>query len=273
MIASRFWVLGTGAWDASDTTHWAASSGGAGGQSVPGSGDTVTFDGSSGGGTVTVNTTVNVTAIGMGAFTGTLDFATNDNNVTLQTFSGTGIGARTLNMGDGTWTITGGSWNNITATNFTLNANGSTLNFTSTAAARITFTGNASLTYNNITVGAAGANGYDFLFNLATTVAGTLTITGPRLVTFAGATTTIAAINCTGSSSSPVAFSSSTVNSPATISVASGSPAFSWTTFRDITCSGGATFAATNSLDLGRNSGITITPPSVGGGGGYVIGS
>ena len=41
-VASRFWVGGTGTWDASDTTHWAATSGGAGGQSVPGSSDSVT---------------------------------------------------------------------------------------------------------------------------------------------------------------------------------------------------------------------------------------
>jgi hypothetical protein len=54
-MANRFWVGGTGTWDAADTTHWAATSGGAGGQSVPGAGDAVTFDGASGGGTVTVN--------------------------------------------------------------------------------------------------------------------------------------------------------------------------------------------------------------------------
>lgn len=42
---ARFWVGGTGNW--SDTTHWSASSGGAGGSSVPSSTDDVTFDGSS----------------------------------------------------------------------------------------------------------------------------------------------------------------------------------------------------------------------------------
>ena len=52
-MASRFWVGGTGTWDASDTTHWATASNGAGGASVPGSSDAVTFDASSGGGTVT----------------------------------------------------------------------------------------------------------------------------------------------------------------------------------------------------------------------------
>src|SRR5688572_1536024 len=53
-MAARFWVGGTGTADLADTTHWAATSGGAGGQSVPGSADTVTFDGSSGSGTVTI---------------------------------------------------------------------------------------------------------------------------------------------------------------------------------------------------------------------------
>ena len=41
---ARYWVGGTGNWDDSDTTHWSASSGGAGGASVPTSSDTVTFD-------------------------------------------------------------------------------------------------------------------------------------------------------------------------------------------------------------------------------------
>lgn len=42
--ASRFWVGGTGNWSPSDTTHWAATTGGAGGQSVPTSSDDVTFN-------------------------------------------------------------------------------------------------------------------------------------------------------------------------------------------------------------------------------------
>lgn len=43
-MASRYWVGGAGTWDASDTTHWSASSGGAGGASVPTSVDDVIFD-------------------------------------------------------------------------------------------------------------------------------------------------------------------------------------------------------------------------------------
>lgn len=54
-MASRFWVGGTGSADGTTTTHWAASSGGAGGATYPGSGDDVIFDALSGAGTVTIS--------------------------------------------------------------------------------------------------------------------------------------------------------------------------------------------------------------------------
>jgi hypothetical protein len=52
-MAARFWVGGAGTWNASSTTNWAATSGGAGGASAPTSADTVTFDDLSGSGIVT----------------------------------------------------------------------------------------------------------------------------------------------------------------------------------------------------------------------------
>lgn len=124
-MANRFWVGGTGTWDASDTTHWAATSGGAGGQSVPGSSDSAVFDASSGGGTVTVNTNFSIISLTCGAFTGTLDFATNNNSPSMSgVFNGAGTGTRTLNMGSGIWTVSGNSaaiFDISTATNLTLN--------------------------------------------------------------------------------------------------------------------------------------------------------
>lgn len=75
-MASRFWVGGSGTWDSTSTTHWSASSGGAGGASAPTNNDNVTFNGSSGGGTVTVSqastpTCNNLTTTG---FTGSFAF-------------------------------------------------------------------------------------------------------------------------------------------------------------------------------------------------------
>src|SRR3990167_10805710 len=56
-MAARFWVGGTGTWDAADTSHWSATSGGGAGASVPTAADDVTFDANSGAAaTVTINT-------------------------------------------------------------------------------------------------------------------------------------------------------------------------------------------------------------------------
>lgn len=49
-MASRYWVGGAGTWDGTSTTHWSATSGGAGGASVPTSADDVFFDANSGSG-------------------------------------------------------------------------------------------------------------------------------------------------------------------------------------------------------------------------------
>ncbi len=64
-----------------------------------------------------------------------------------------------------------------------------------------------------------------------------------------------------GSAGNEIWFGSNTIDTARTFSVGSGTASFSWCAFRDITCLGGATFIATNSFDLGHNSGITITPP------------
>ena len=147
-MANRFWVGGTGTWNATNTANWAATTGGAGGQSVPVAADVVTFDASSGGGVVTVNTNFNITSLTIGAFTGTLDFSANNNSPTMGSFSGTGTGTRTLNMGSGTWTISGagGPWSISTSTNMTLNAQQSRILLTNTGGLNITFTG-GNLTY------------------------------------------------------------------------------------------------------------------------------
>src|SRR5262249_37995777 len=142
--ASKFWVGGTGTWDAVTTTHWATSSGGAGGTSVPSSADTVTFDGNSGGGTVTLNFggTITIQSLTLGAFTGTFDNSVNNNNITVtatgNAFSGTGTATRTIKLGTATYTLT--ATGNV-AWNFS-NATG--LTYTGNSGANIVFSGTAS---------------------------------------------------------------------------------------------------------------------------------
>ena len=61
-MASRFWVGGTG--NTNDTAHWSATTGGAGGETVPVAGDSVTFDSNSGtAATVTVDVALSAASI------------------------------------------------------------------------------------------------------------------------------------------------------------------------------------------------------------------
>lgn len=77
-MATRYWVGGTGTWDASATTHWSASSGGSSGASVPTSLDDVVFNGSSGAGTCTVGARVPCKTLVCTGYTGTLDASANE---------------------------------------------------------------------------------------------------------------------------------------------------------------------------------------------------
>lgn len=263
--ASRFWVGGTGTWDAADTTHWAATSGGAGGQSVPGSGDTVTFDASSGASAVvTINTNVNVQSITMGACTCTLDFSVNNNDVTLSvSFSGTGTGVRTLRLGNGTWTITATSGTNVwsigTITNLTFAANSSTVQFTGVNK-NITVNIGA-LTYNIISNASSGAIQISGVATITTflnsgyiSLGSSMTITNP--------------ISWNGTSSAPIGLVSALTGT--TTITTSGTSTCNWCAFRGIIATG--TFNAINSLDLANNTLTSITPPASGGSGGGIIG-
>ena len=87
-MAARFWVGGTGTWNATNTTNWAGTSGGAGGQSVPTSADTVTFDGNSGTSfTVTIESGYNPSVISVTGGTATVTLNINSQTLTVQTFN------------------------------------------------------------------------------------------------------------------------------------------------------------------------------------------
>ncbi len=57
-MATRYWVGGSGTWSSTNTANWSASSGGAGGASVPTSADDVVFDANSYGGFTACNLTL-----------------------------------------------------------------------------------------------------------------------------------------------------------------------------------------------------------------------
>jgi hypothetical protein len=204
----------------------------------------------------------------MGAFTGTLDWSVNNNNVTLTTaFSGTGTGTRAWKMGNGVWTWTGtGTVVDLsTITNLTLTAGSSTMVFTATTGSLRSFSvGAAGLTFNSISV-SANTSGGPFFFNASAFTLTTLGITGPNAIEFSSAITyTINNFSIAATPSAPVFFESNNEINNYVISKASGTATMTGLAIRRGTFQGGATFVANNSMDLGLNTGITINAPGTG---------
>lgn len=267
-MANRFWVGGTGTWDASDTTHWASTTGGAGGASVPGTADAVILDASSGGGTVTPSADIAVQSITCGAFTGTLDFSTNNNNATLSAsagFSMSGSGTRTIKLGSGAFNFTstassGVRFNAATVTNLTFDAGTSVLKFARPLLGNAQITGGGQ-TYATIECLGGTSETGQFLIQTAGNIIGTLKLNGKSSVTLP-VDQTINAIDTSVLAVSAQAYlGAPQANGGTDITKASGSIAMNWVALEGLNFTGGATFAATNSFDLGGNSGITITPP------------
>jgi hypothetical protein len=128
-MADRYWVGGTGTWDATTTTNWATSTGGAGGASAPTSADNVIFDSLSNATlyTVTVGTNAvcaDLTAAGplVGNVTFSLAATARINCYGSFTLAATGI----------TWTATSSSQLNFlaTTTGKTVTTNGVSLTAT-----------------------------------------------------------------------------------------------------------------------------------------------
>lgn len=345
-MATRFWVGGTGNWDGSTTTHWAATTGGLGGASVPTSGDTVTFDtlsnataytvtitatancsdltvgaplsgkvtfaaGSAGlnifgsmnmsGGTagitwnfnvtmnfsstatgktittngITILSNTNFNGIGGGwtlqdNFTtfgithtqGTLDF--NGKTVSANSYQSIGAGTRTLTLGASNVTFTGSSALLFSGSNFTFNANTSTI---TCSAVNPSFAA-AGATFNNVVfsgIGTGGQNGGDI--SGANTFAN-LTITGTAATLlptiFENNQTITGTLTLNGNSTAFRLFITSlTPGTPITLTAATVS--VSYADFMDITGAGAGSWdlhAITGlSGDCGGNSGITFTTP------------
>jgi hypothetical protein len=266
-----------GTWNATNIGNWGLTTGAAGGQTVPASGDTVTMDGASGGATVKIGLDITVGSWTWGAFTGTIDVTnggTANYNVTITGaggMSGNGNGARTFTGGSGTYTLSanGAAWAFTTVTNLTNPTTAfasSTIVFTGTTTG-VSFAG-GGLTYGTITLAAVRAG---YTFAQANTIA-TLNIPAGCTVAFpAAVTTTITgALSLVGSSTLPIGFVSS--GSTATVSLGANGTG-DWVAVRSVTFTTNH-LTLTNSLDLGGNTlnTGTIGTPTAGGGVVGVIG-
>jgi len=228
-MAARYWVGGAATWDGTAGTKWALTSGGAGGQAVPTSSDTVFFDAASGANTVTIGSgTAICSTLTMTGFTGTLAFGTNS-----ITCAGSGTGVFT---GATTYSVTGTPLINITGTG--------TLTL---LPASVTEANSISFTINNAASNAIGVSGSVKNLTFAGTYTGNLT-NGARTL-YGNLTLKSGMTLSAGASVTTFAAASGTQ----TITSAALNLDF------PITFSGTATYQLQDALSVGTATGRTIT--------------
>lgn len=115
LAAPRFWVAATSSnWN--NTANWSAASGGAGGASVPGSADDVSFDNTSPGNCL-LDALVNVTSITLSGYTGTISQGPNPITVSAAANFGSGSfagGSANITV-TGVFTLSGTAFTSTTA--------------------------------------------------------------------------------------------------------------------------------------------------------------
>lgn len=223
-MATRFWVGGTGTWDATTTTNWAASSGGAGGASAPTAADDVVFDAAS-----------NVALL---AFTVTVGTGAVCQNFSTGGAGGALDGAMTL-AGSAAWSVYGSL--TYPAANLTRTYTG-TITFAATATGKTITTNGVTLTAGSVVFDGVGG---EWTLGSALTVTTDITVTNGAFSTgnFAVAAANLLSSNSntrsinlgssalTLSGSTPITFTTSTnltlTAGTSTITCSGASPTFS----------------------------------------------
>lgn len=173
-MANRYWVGGTGIWDASSTANWSTTSGGASGASAPTTADAVIFDANSGTGTATAQATATAGTITVNTANVILDLQgniiitssftltagtvnLNSYTLTASNFTSSNSNARTINFGTGKFIITGTGggfpWGMGTITNLTV---------LGTPVVDITYSGAVGLTVSAGSLPEASAISFNF---------------------------------------------------------------------------------------------------------------
>jgi hypothetical protein len=166
-MATRYWVGGSGTWDASTTTNWSATSGGAGGASAPVAADTVIFDSASGTGIcttaagsacaiATLNSATLAVTLGAdhtmsGAFTLTLgSLNLSSFTLTCNIFSSTNTNTRSIAFGTGKLLLTGGNTGSVIVSMGTMTG------FTYTGTSNIELNYSGALGTRSLNIGSTG---------------------------------------------------------------------------------------------------------------------
>ncbi len=276
--ASCFWFGGTG--NINDTSKWFAATNGGGGACAAAGGwpnsasDNATFDGNSGGGTITRNVNWSISTLNVSAFTGTFGNSGDTASVDVLTWTNSGSGVRTVNLGASTWTVgaaggAGTGWNQNGATNLTFDPNTSTVRTVGVNANAAVGLNLGSFSYNVVTIKASAVGG-GIQANMANPTIATLNIAAPNYIFINNGNniTVTGSLNFSGGGANAwTGFATTAPNNSATFTLSGGPATCDYCSFRDITAVTNA-ITATNSINYGRATNISITPPSFSGGSG-----
>ncbi len=209
---------------------------------------------------------------------GTLN--TNDQSLTMRRFYSDNANVRTLNLGASTITITySSSYYSafvLHGNNLTLNAGSSLIRFTGASAYMYCISGEGFDFYDVAFEGVADnylsvMNGSFHTASFAGNATvyrsnqfGTLTLSaGKQYVFESGATQTILdALVANGSEAEFIIIRATSAGTQASFSKESGQVVVNYVSLQDNNATGGATFVANSSLDMGNNSGWTINLPA-----------
>lgn len=179
-------------------------------------------------------------------------------NITCSSFvSSTSAASRTLQMGSGTWSLTataGNPWS-ITAPNITVDAGTSTIAIATTSgSSRSLFMGN--FTYNRLDYTVAGSSAGALQVSGGPTIGTFNASGGTRTIQFAAGTTTTFtnAFNVDGTPGNLISINS-TSTSVTTFSKTGGTVRVTYASIQRITATGGATWYAFDSTNVGSNTG------------------
>ena len=264
---ARYWINGTGTWDASDTTHWSATSGGSSGASVPSGSDDVVFDSNSGliGATVTLGYAPTILSFTLGdgsMASGTSTFNANGYGPSANYFSFIANSGFTFNLslGSGTWIakawLIGENSGTINITQGT-----STIKIAITVQSENVFLGGGK-TYNNVWI---DGDGFASAITGSNTFSDLKITTGTYIYFLPNTTQTVSTLTATGTAGHLITLTTDSEIGPiSTGSVTDGGTGYSVSDV--LTVYGGnsdATVTVTG-VSSGVITSVTLTTPGTG---------
>lgn len=184
-------------------------------------------------------------------------------NVTIANFSSSVSTTRTLNMGTGTWTLsgTGTVWNTGTTTGLTFNVGTSNILLSDITVIARVFTGGA-LTFNKITIGGTTGISTTTFGSVSGTVIGELASnkTVAHTIIFSALSTTVTTWSVKGTVGNVVTVNSSSAGAAVPLTITNKTTNIDYLNVKDITSSVSpyTFYVGANSTNSGNNTGVAF---------------